>query len=65
MSEQRSPGRSWPIQEWCRMRGWSRMTAYRLMADGELNTIKIRGRRYVTEAEDRAFIARKEAEAAV
>lgn len=63
MSEQASPGRSWPIKDWCRMRGWSRPTAYRLIRDGELKTIKVRGRRYVTEAEDRAFIARKEHEA--
>ena len=65
MSEHIFPGHSWSFSMWCEIRGHSRTTGYRLLKDGEIRTYKARGRRYVTEAADREFIARKEAEAQV
>lgn len=64
MQKQVAPGTSYPFGAWCQMRGFSRATGYRLIRDAEIRTYKVRGNRYITEAEDRAFIARKEAEAA-
>lgn len=61
--KQITPGRSYPFGEWCELRGFSRTTGWRLMRDGEIQTYKVRGNRYVTEAADRAFIERKESEA--
>lgn len=65
MQTQTAPGKSFTIAQWCEIRGISRTTAYRLIRDGEIATYKVRGNRYITEAADRAFIARKEQEAAV
>lgn len=63
MPIQTAPGRSFPFADWCQLRGFSRATGYRLIRDGEIQTYKVRGNRYITEAADRAFIARKEQEA--
>lgn len=65
MQKQIAPGRSYGFAEWCALRGFSRTTGWRLLKDGEIRTLKVRGNRYVTEAADREFIARKEAEATV
>lgn len=59
------PGRSYPFAEWCALRGFSRTTGWRLVRDGEIVSYKLGKNRYVTEAADRAFIARKEQEATV
>lgn len=64
MPKQEAPGRSYPFAAWCELRGFSRTTGWRLLRDGEITTYKVRGNRYVTEAADRDFIARKEQEAA-
>lgn len=64
MTKQTDPGKSWRFAEWCAYRGFSRTTGWRLVRDGEITTYKVRGNRYVTEAADRHFIERKEAEAA-
>ena len=63
MTAQTDSGRSYPFAEWCARRGFSRKTGYRLLQDGEITTYKVRGNRYVSDAADRAFIARKEQEA--
>ncbi len=63
MQKQLAPGRSYRFGDWCQLRDISRPTGYRLIRDGEIRTFKVRGKRYVTEAADREFVERKEAEA--
>lgn len=47
---------SYTLKEWCERRKVSRSTAYRLIRAGQLETYKVRRRRYVADRSDRAFI---------
>jgi excisionase family DNA binding protein len=46
------------VEEVGQICGWSRSTSYRLIKDGKLKTIKIRGRRIIT-SEAVAFLLRE------
>jgi excisionase family DNA binding protein len=48
------------IDEWCQAWGVGRNTAYAEIAKGELETIRIGGRRLVTVAQNEAYARRKE-----
>lgn len=48
------------IDEWCQAWGVGRNTAYNEIAKGELETIRIGGRRLVTLAQNEAYARRKE-----
>jgi excisionase family DNA binding protein len=44
----RAPRQGYSVDEVGQIGGWSRSTTYRLIQDGKLKTIKIRGRRIIT-----------------
>lgn len=39
--------RAYTVREWCKAFGPSRATAYKMMAEGTLHTVKIGGRRLI------------------
>lgn len=51
-----------PFQEWCKLRGISRSTGYRLMNKGEIKTFTIGARRFVTWKADQEFMSRVQGE---
>ena len=56
--------RAYSIDQHCEMWGYGRNTAYKEIANGELETIKVGRRRFVTVEQEERYRKRKESEAA-
>lgn len=55
------PRLGYSINEWCEATGTSRPTAYRMIKDGQLRTVRIRGHHRIPVAEARRVFGEPEA----